>query len=531
MNKNNSLFISEGNLKYIKYPDTIRFKYQGHSILLSLNRRVNTKTLYLTVKMNNRSFMTPTTPYSDILDILHSFDQSYLMKITLHSLIKRTFFAIEFEDGWPAHLLLYRTEKNSQPLLKLSLTSISKVQTDPNDSALDEFDESNFFNESNSNIFEVNRIWDAFDELTEKCKLHEQQLTSSFNQRLDQMLHFTKCCYDKLYFEMGKNFKDVNDKCIKQQSEIVELKRENNALRQQIRNHTPNVPSYGELEHHINSKFSMLEAKLFDMKLKKDVKNESSVGPENDILNESLPEVAGQENQSLEMSYMMASKEDHEQLNEGDIDASSIIGKRTEMLSKETHNLTSDEKKALFKELKYNTSLYRLQLWECNIGVAEAKAFAKSLKYNSKICILDLGSNRIGVPGAKAIAVALESNSTLAHLYLSSNNIWVAGAQAIANALVFNRSLTNLDLGHNRICDDGAVVIAKSLKFNSKLVNLNLWGNCIGLVGAQAFSALFNANSTLTNLNLWGNIISDLHKSHMKNYVKSNSKSEVNIFF
>lgn len=519
MIKDGKFLISQSNLRFIDNPDSAGFHIinDGESGELSLNRNSENQCCFI-IKLKGETLKTSFTPTLDIMEILGNAGQ--FSELTLDILIQSTFIEIDLRGGCPKSMQLYRKENSSIQLLNLRFNLVSKDKKydekyedhkkSSNCNCPREIDKLKTLIATKSDSTELARIGFVVNHLIDNFKLQELKLSSSFDERLDQMHNSTKFDNTKCLDEMRKYCDDINEKLRRQQLEILELKKENSILKQQLTNQKPNIPNYSEFENQIHTRISLLETKLLDMELIKAQNNrkDSFDKPEDEKLKDIFPQAEVQENINKFVSSVIISNDNNKQIKNDKIEIStSIIGRRKEMSSEETKKLTLEERNILFEELKSNTSLFTLHLLENELGIAGAKAFANALKLNSKLLIIDLGGNRIGRVGAKLVANALEANFTLKYLNLWDNSIEIAGAEAMANALRVNSSLAYLDLGYNRIFDAGAVAIANALKFNSELSSLSLWGNCIGLVGARAISSLLKTNSSLTSINLWGNII------------------------
>jgi hypothetical protein len=85
-------------------------------------------------------------------------------------------------------------------------------------------------------------------------------------------------------------------------------------------------------------------------------------------------------------------------------------------------------------------------LFSMGFAADDARAIAAELKVNSTLKQLNLFNNAIGPAGAASLAEALGDNTTLAELYLGNNAIGAAGAASLADALGVNATLTELNL-------------------------------------------------------------------------------------
>jgi Ran GTPase-activating protein (RanGAP) involved in mRNA processing and transport len=158
-----------------------------------------------------------------------------------------------------------------------------------------------------------------------------------------------------------------------------------------------------------------------------------------------------------------------------------------------------DDAEALGHALAGNTSLERLDLWQCSFGARGLRGIAEALKSSNTIkCIFLASTINIGDAGAEIMADLLSSTSSLKHLWLTSCGIGAPGSTSIAKALKTNTSLKKLFMSHNkRIGDAGAVALADALTTTTSLTCLWL-NNCrIGEQGALALGRALGANLAL----------------------------------
>jgi Ran GTPase-activating protein (RanGAP) involved in mRNA processing and transport len=168
----------------------------------------------------------------------------------------------------------------------------------------------------------------------------------------------------------------------------------------------------------------------------------------------------------------------------------------------------------LADSLLVNKTLVRLGLNSCGVGDEGAQALARALHASTSLAWVDLGDNRIGGAGAVALAEALCANSVLTRLDLGNvfggkNQIGDAGAQAFAEALRSSCALRTLKIENNVVGAGGAEALAASLRVNITLTTLDLANNHVGAAGALALAGALKVNRTLTSLNLFSNEILD----------------------
>src|SRR3989338_2273007 len=174
--------------------------------------------------------------------------------------------------------------------------------------------------------------------------------------------------------------------------------------------------------------------------------------------------------------------------------------------------------------LKYNTSLFTLDLRCSEIDNAGAEAFAEAFKANTSITTLNLSNNKISDAGVIALAKALKINKSLTTLYLPWGATGDAGAKVLAEALKTNTSLTTLDLSlDSKIGDTGAKALAEALKTNTSLFKFVLSYSKIGDAVAQVLAEALKTNISLSKLNLSNNKISDVGAQAFAEALKTNT--------
>ncbi|NWV70061.1 LRC34 protein, partial [Malurus elegans] len=187
--------------------------------------------------------------------------------------------------------------------------------------------------------------------------------------------------------------------------------------------------------------------------------------------------------------------------------------------------------------LNINTTLEKLDLGDCDLGLQCLVAIAialtqnKSLKAinlnrpllstqqeeatvhiarmlttNSSLVELHLGKHGMKNFGVERLCEALHKNSSLRYLDLSCNNITADGVKFLEILLRSNKTLEILDLGANRIEDVGAIYLSEALATQNRTLRvLSVVSNSITGKGLVALSVAMQSNMKLTHIYIWGN--------------------------
>ena len=167
----------------------------------------------------------------------------------------------------------------------------------------------------------------------------------------------------------------------------------------------------------------------------------------------------------------------------------------------------------VFKGLRHNTTLVKLNLSNCDITVTNldtARLLSTMLRENNSLTHLNLsGNNKFSDLGAQCIFESLQHNSTLVYLNLSNTNITATDpdtARSLTEMLQVNKSLTHFNLsGNKNFSDLRAQCIFESLQHNSTLVYLNLSNTTITATDpdtARSLTEMIQVNKSLTHLDL-----------------------------
>ena len=135
----------------------------------------------------------------------------------------------------------------------------------------------------------------------------------------------------------------------------------------------------------------------------------------------------------------------------------------------------------LAKQLKNNTTLKQLWLYECGLNSQSAESLAEALTTNKHLELLSVGENALCDDGIQYLAHALRVNQGLQHLYLWSCGMTDVGLECLAKSLQHNDILTQLDIRNlsdtnnpNRITEKIVPVLTQCLQNNRILTELVL---------------------------------------------------------
>jgi Ran GTPase-activating protein (RanGAP) involved in mRNA processing and transport len=122
-------------------------------------------------------------------------------------------------------------------------------------------------------------------------------------------------------------------------------------------------------------------------------------------------------------------------------------------------------------------------------------------RFSSTLQTLQLGSNFLGAAGAELLACELRVNTSLTQLGMFNTAIGDSGAAFLAAALRVNNTLRSLDLALNGIGPAGAASLASALRQNKRLAELGVANNALGPKGARVLGDCLG-ESSLTSLAL-----------------------------
>jgi len=150
------------------------------------------------------------------------------------------------------------------------------------------------------------------------------------------------------------------------------------------------------------------------------------------------------------------------------------------------------------------------------------------LKFNHSLYYLDLSENPLDINAVSILVDALKANHTLKKLRLHDNELNDESAIAIAHALTGedgNHSLQVLDLENNQIGDVGARALAEMLKLNTALIDLDLENNPLNITGIQDLLNALTMNFILRELGI--NIDNDDDGEVTKNLEKCLHRNQI----
>uniref|UniRef100_A0A2K6EXL4 Leucine rich repeat containing 34 n=1 Tax=Propithecus coquereli TaxID=379532 RepID=A0A2K6EXL4_PROCO len=148
--------------------------------------------------------------------------------------------------------------------------------------------------------------------------------------------------------------------------------------------------------------------------------------------------------------------------------------------------------------LQINSSLQKLDLGDCDLGMQSVIAFATVLTQNQAIKGINL--NRPILYGEQEESTVhlghmLKENHCLVELHVCKHGIKNCGLQRLCNALYLNTSLRYLDVSCNKITRDGIEYLADVLKSNTTLEVIDLSFNRIENAGANYLSETLTSHN------------------------------------
>lgn len=144
--------------------------------------------------------------------------------------------------------------------------------------------------------------------------------------------------------------------------------------------------------------------------------------------------------------------------------------------------------------LKENHFLVELHMCKHGMKNYGMQQLCNALYLNSSLRYLDVSCNKITRDGMVYLADVLKRNTTLEVIDLSFNRIENAGAKYLSETLTsHNRSLKALSIVSNKIEGEGLVAISQSMKTNLILSNIYIWGNKFDEATCVAYSDLMKS--------------------------------------
>ena len=136
----------------------------------------------------------------------------------------------------------------------------------------------------------------------------------------------------------------------------------------------------------------------------------------------------------------------------------------------------------LAKQLKNNTTLKQLRLYECGLNSQSAESLAEALTTNKHLEQLSVGDNALCDDGIQHLAHALRVNHGLKVLYLYSCGMTDVGLECLAKSLQHNNVLTQLDISNtvvnikypNRLTEKIVPFLTECVQNNHTLIELVL---------------------------------------------------------
>ena len=125
----------------------------------------------------------------------------------------------------------------------------------------------------------------------------------------------------------------------------------------------------------------------------------------------------------------------------------------------------------LFKALKHNSSLKKLDIGGTKFDQAASEALADMLSYNSTLTELNVSHCDLTPQSCVSMFKALKHNSSLKKLYISRTTFDQAASEALVDMLSCNQSLTELNIYR---CDCQPKALARGLLHNTTLTKVTV---------------------------------------------------------
>lgn len=171
-------------------------------------------------------------------------------------------------------------------------------------------------------------------------------------------------------------------------------------------------------------------------------------------------------------------------------------------LSLVKNHLSQEDQNLLFKAIRTNLSLVKLDLRMTCINNDAAAYLGVSLRSNSTLRLLNIASTGLSEVGCVKLAAGLVCNRTLSELDIGFNDIRDIGCKSIAETLSRANPLRKVRMRDNGITCSGARELFQSLARNSRLSFLDISSNGIGNESLRHLSEALISNRTLRELNL-----------------------------
>ena len=137
------------------------------------------------------------------------------------------------------------------------------------------------------------------------------------------------------------------------------------------------------------------------------------------------------------------------------------------------------------EQLKNNTTLRRLGLWDCGLTSLSAKSLAEALTTNKHLETVNISCNALCDDGIQYLADSLRGNKGLKYLYLVNCGMTDVGFECLINCIQENNVLTELavwnyrhEANPNRITNKIVKAMTKYLQKNFTLTKLVLPKSC-----------------------------------------------------
>ena len=162
----------------------------------------------------------------------------------------------------------------------------------------------------------------------------------------------------------------------------------------------------------------------------------------------------------------------------------------------------------IFQLLQYNPFMKELQLQYSLLRSSDMKLLGEILTINKTLAILDISHDEIG-PGEYQYLAGCR-NTSLSKLIICDCQLGVKGTDKIGELLHYSKSITSAYLCSNNIGDNGVQKLVEQLRSNTTLEYLGLYNNGITAIGAKHLKGLLNMrHSALNSIDISYNPLGD----------------------
>jgi len=163
---------------------------------------------------------------------------------------------------------------------------------------------------------------------------------------------------------------------------------------------------------------------------------------------------------------------------------------------------------SLFQLLQHGPFMKELKLQFSSLRSSDTKLLGETLTNNKALTVLDICHDEIGPDGFQHLAGC--RNTSLSKLLMCNCQLGVDGADKIGELLHYNKSIKSAYLCSNNMGDNGVEKLVEQLRGNTTLEYLGLYNNGITAAGAEHVKGLINSHqSALSSIDISYNPLED----------------------